>query len=107
ISLTPAYPAFSGYGAFSFYDPMRAKESYNEDLPETRTNDNGEATLELNLQRYAKATYRLRFVAQGFEAAGGRSVSAESAILVCPMPYLIGFKPDGDLHYVAKGTKRT
>ena len=48
----------------------------------------------------------MRFVAQGFEAAGGRSVSAESSILVCPMPYLVGFKADGDLHYVAKGTKR-
>jgi alpha-2-macroglobulin len=107
MSLTPAYPAFAAYGGFSFYDPMRAKETFNEDLQETRTNDSGEATLELNLQRYAKATYRLRFVAQGFEAAGGRSVSAESSILVCPMPYLIGFKPDGDLHYVTKGAKRS
>lgn len=106
ISLTPSYPAFSGYGGYSFYDPMRAKETFNEDLQETRTNDNGEATLELNLQRFAKATYRLRFVTQGFEAAGGRSVSAESSILVCPMPYLIGFKAGGDLHYVSKGAKR-
>lgn len=107
ISLTPAYPEFSAYGGYSFYDPMRAKETFNEDLKETRTDESGEATLELNLQRFAKATYRLRFVAQGFEAAGGRSVSAESSILVCPMPYLVGFKADGDLHYVAKGTNRT
>jgi uncharacterized protein YfaS (alpha-2-macroglobulin family) len=107
VSLSPAYPAFAAYGNYSFYDPMRANETFNEDLQETRTNDAGEATMELNLQRFAKATYRLRFVAQGFEAAGGRSVSAESSMLVCPMPYLIGFKPDGDLHYVAKGTKRT
>jgi hypothetical protein len=106
ISLTPAYPAFSSYGGFSFYDPMRAKESFNEDLQETHTNDNGEATLELNLQRFAKATYRLRFVAQGFEAAGGRSVSAESSMLVSPMPYLVGFKADGDLHYVTRASKR-
>ncbi|HYM59470.1 MAG TPA: alpha-2-macroglobulin family protein, partial [Thermoanaerobaculia bacterium] len=72
-----------------------------------RTDDNGEATLDLNLQRFAKATYRLRFIAQGFEAESGRGVSAESAILVCPMPYLIGFKADGDLHYVSKGSKRS
>jgi uncharacterized protein YfaS (alpha-2-macroglobulin family) len=106
ISLTPAYPAFAAYGGFNFYDPMRAKETFNEDLQETRTNEHGEAALELNLQRFARATYRLRFVAQGFEAAGGRSVSAESSILVCPMPYLIGFKADGDLHYVTKGATR-
>jgi uncharacterized protein YfaS (alpha-2-macroglobulin family) len=107
ISLTPAYPAFTAYGGYSFYDPMRGKETFDEDLKETRTNESGEASFDLNLQRFAKATYRLRFVAQGFEAAGGRSVSAESSILVCPMPYLAGFKADGDLHYVTKGAKRT
>ncbi|MEA2166105.1 MAG: alpha-2-macroglobulin [Thermoanaerobaculia bacterium] len=106
MSLTPAFPGFAAYSGYSFYDPMRAKDSFNEDLPETRTNERGEATLDLNLQRFARATYRLRFVAQGFEAAGGRSVSAESSILVGPMPYLIGFKADGDLHYVTKGAKR-
>jgi uncharacterized protein YfaS (alpha-2-macroglobulin family) len=106
ISLTPSYPAFPAWGSYHFYDPMRGKDIFNEDLPEARTNESGEAILELNLQRFAKATYRLRLVAQGFEAAGGRSVSAESSILVGPMPYLVGFKADGDLHYVAKGSKR-
>jgi uncharacterized protein YfaS (alpha-2-macroglobulin family) len=107
ITLSPAYPAFAAFGSYSFYDPIRAKETYTEDLKETTTDENGAAALDLNLQHYGRATYRLRFFAQGFEAGSGRGVSAESSILVSPMPYLIGFKADGDLHYVNKGSKRS
>ncbi len=107
IGLTPAYPEFAGYAGFSFYDPLRLKETYNEDLAETKTNDNGEATLDLNLHRYAKATYRLRFIAQGFEREGGRGVTAQTSMLVSPLAYLVGFKAGGDLHYVGKDSKRS
>src|SRR5581483_5943991 len=43
---------------------------------------------------------------EGFEAEGGRSVTAETSVLVSPLPYLIGYKPDGDLSYLSKGSKR-
>ncbi|HYM62143.1 MAG TPA: MG2 domain-containing protein, partial [Thermoanaerobaculia bacterium] len=49
ITLSPAYPAFSAYGNYSFYDPMRAKDTFNEDLKDARTDDNADATLHLNL----------------------------------------------------------
>lgn len=107
IGLTPAYTEFAGFTGFTFYDPMRAKETYNEDLAETKTNDSGEADLDLNLHRYTKATYRLRFIAQGFEREGGRSVTAQTSMLVSPLAYLVGFKADGDLNYVGKGSKRS
>ena len=47
----------------------------------------------------------LRFVAEGFEAEGGRSVVASNSVLVSPMSYLVGTKPDGDLNYLSKNTK--
>ena len=106
MGLFPAYPSFSAYPEHNFYDPLRAKEGYNEPLPEGKTNEKGEAEFDLNLQRFAKATYRLRFNVQGFEAEGGRSVAAEAAVLVSPLPYLVGYKADGDLHYINKDAKR-
>lgn len=107
IGLFPAYPSFNAYPDHRFYDPLRAKDGYNEPLPDAKTNEKGEAEFDLNLQRFAKATYRLRFNAQGFEAEGGRSVAAEAAVLVSPLPYLIGYKADGDLQYISKDAKRT
>jgi len=107
VGLFPAYPSFSAYPEHHFYDPLRAKDGYNEPLPDAKTNEKGEAEFDLNLQRFAKATYRLRFNAQGFEAEGGRSVAAEAAVLVSPLPYLIGYKADGDLQYINKDAKRT
>jgi alpha-2-macroglobulin len=106
LTLSPAYPAFAGYRDFTFYDPQRSKESFNEPLPELKTNDKGEAEWDLNLKRFTRATYRLLVSAQGFEAEGGRSVLAEAGVLVSSMPYLVGYKADGELGYITRGADR-
>ncbi|MDP3088790.1 MAG: alpha-2-macroglobulin [Methylotenera sp.] len=106
MTLSPAYPAFSQYKDFAFYDPLRAKEGYSEKLGDATSSAQGEAEFSLGLEKYTKATYRLNIVAQAYEAGGGRSVSAEAATLISEQPYLIGFKTDGDLNYVSKSSKR-
>ncbi len=106
MTLSPAYPAFSQYADFAFYDPLRAKEGYSEKLSDATSNAQGVAEFALGLEKYTKATYRLNIVAQAYEAGGGRSVSAEVATLISEQPYLIGFKADGDLNYVSKASKR-
>ena len=106
INLSPTLPAFPRFKDYTFYDPLRAKEGFVETLPDGLTDDNGETEFDLNLQRFASATYRLRFMAQGYEAEGGRSVAAEAAVTVSPLTYLIGYKADGDLHYVNKDSER-
>jgi alpha-2-macroglobulin len=107
LTLSPSYPAFASYKDFTFYDPQRSKEPVNENLPEAKTDEKGEAEFDLNLKRFTRATYRLLVVAQGFEAEGGRSVSAETGVLVSSMSYLVGYKADGDLGYVTKGAARS
>lgn len=107
ISLSPSYPAFSSYRQYHFYDPFRAKQSFDDRLADTKTDDKGEAAFDLNLQRFVRATYRLHFVAEGFEAQGGRGVTAEAATMVSSMPYLVGYKSDGDLNYVNKDSQRS
>ncbi len=107
MTLQPALPSFPRWRDYQFHDPQFAKEGFTEPLAETKTNDKGEAELDLNLARFARATYRLHLVAQGFEADGGRGVSAESATLVSNMPFLVGYKADGDLNYVSRASKRS
>ncbi len=107
MTLQPALPSFPKWRDYQFHDPQFAKEGFTEPLAETKTNDKGEAELDLNLARFAKATYRLHVVAQGFEADGGRGVSAESATLVSSMPFLVGYKADGDLNYVSRAAQRS
>ena len=107
MRLTPAYPSFAAWRDYQFYDPRRPREGVEEKLTPATTSPKGEAEFDLNLQRFADATYRLSFTAEGFEAAGGRGVTAEAAQLVSSMPYLVGFKADGDLAYITKDARRT
>lgn len=106
MTLSPALPAFRSYPGFQFYDPQYAKEGFTETLGEATTDDQGHATLALNLQRFARATYRVDVLAEGFEADGGRGVTSEATQLVSSMPYLLGYKADGDLDYVSRNADR-
>ncbi|MFC5473987.1 MG2 domain-containing protein [Paraherbaspirillum soli] len=107
LTLTPAFPAFKQFPAYTFYDPQRAKEGYNEQLAEQTTDDKGDASFDLGLAKYAKATYRLQVLTRTYEPQGGRGVAAEAATLVSELPYMIGFKADGALNFVSRGSHRT
>ncbi|MFL6577095.1 MAG: MG2 domain-containing protein, partial [Povalibacter sp.] len=107
MTLSPAFPSFRQFPDFHFYDPQYAREGFNEQLPDATTDAAGNVTLGLNLQRFARATYRLHLVTQGFEADGGRGVTTEAAQLVSSMKYLVGYKTDGDLSYLRLNAPRT
>jgi len=106
LSLSPVYPIFPSFRDYNFYDPQRAKNGFDEDLLETKTDAQGNAEIDLRLNRFVSATYRVHVIAQGFEPEGGRSVAAETAQIVSSLPYLIGTKADGDLAYVSRDAKR-
>ncbi|MDH5183911.1 MAG: alpha-2-macroglobulin, partial [Gammaproteobacteria bacterium] len=106
MTLSPYHPVFQKFSAFRFYDPLKAEKGFSERLPEAETDDNGEAELILNLQRFASASYNVSLQVNGFEAEGGRSVSTQRSILVSPRDFLVGYKADGKLDYVGKDSKR-
>ena len=106
INLSPAQPYFRQYKDYRFYDPLRAKRSFTERLSDSQTDDKGISVFDIDLTRFAKATYRLSLTTQGYEAEGGRGVSAERSVLVSPLAYLIGYKADGKLNYIHKNSKR-
>lgn len=102
VLLQPAFPAFSAYPKFQFYDPQRAKEGYREALGDSTTNADGEIELPIDLSQFDRATYQLRLLTQSFEAGGGRGVSAQASVLVSSNPYLIGIKSLDALNYVKR-----
>ncbi|WP_322980527.1 alpha-2-macroglobulin [Pseudomonas sp. C11] len=106
MTLSPAYAAFEGYADYRFRLDNSLSDSSSEELAESQTDDNGEASFDLRLQRYAANTYRLSLLARVFEAEGGRNVAAQSSLMVSSAPWLVGVKSSDSLDYVSKGAKR-
>jgi uncharacterized protein YfaS (alpha-2-macroglobulin family) len=106
LNLSPVLPRFEAYADYRFQIGEVVKEPYHETLAATITDDKGNAELNLDLGRFAGRAYRLTVLARAFEAEGGRSVAAQDTAIVAGVPYLVGVKPDGDLSFVSRSTKR-
>jgi uncharacterized protein YfaS (alpha-2-macroglobulin family) len=106
LRLAPSQVWFPQYADYRFVDPLRTVKSYEEDLGEVQTGADGRVSFDLRMERFEKGVYRLRFVAEGFEQGGGRSVTGDAAAMVSPTGYLVAYKPDGDLDYIDKGAGR-
>lgn len=107
LRLSPAAPWFEEWAEYSFFDPAAARKSFTERLGDAATGADGEASIEVPLERFAAGTYRVELEVEGFEAEGGRGVAAHAAVLVSPRASLLGLKPDGELRYVSRGSSRT
>lgn len=94
---------FSGAGSAKQEQPLRVDERLDAVL----TDDNGRARITLDLARFSQGSYNLRVVSEGFDQAGGRSVSAVNQLLISPQPQQVAYKPDGDLAYVHAGSERS
>ncbi|MGJ0516969.1 MAG: alpha-2-macroglobulin family protein [Methylomicrobium sp.] len=106
LTLSPRLPEFPRFKDYRFHDPHFAEQGYDEELNPAQTDASGNAVFNLGLEKYAKATYKLHLLARAFEAKGGRSVAAEADILVSDLPYLVGYKADGGLDFVARDAAR-
>jgi hypothetical protein len=106
MHLAPAIPRFAKYQDYEFRDPQAAKDGFTETLSEQRTGANGQASFDLNLGRFARATYRASVVVEGYEADGGRGVTGEAAQLVSNLPFLVGWRADGRVDYISRGGAR-
>jgi uncharacterized protein YfaS (alpha-2-macroglobulin family) len=106
MRLSPSIPSFAKYKDYQFRDPQVAKEGFNENLAEQRTGADGHASFDLNLSRFARATYRASVVVEGYEADGGRGVTGEASQLVSNLAFLVGWKADGRLDYISRGGAR-
>jgi uncharacterized protein YfaS (alpha-2-macroglobulin family) len=106
MNLSPGHQYFRQYRDYRFQDPYLGKNSYQEFLGTTSTDGNGQAEFTLDLAKFEKATYALNFYTEAFEKGSGRNVSAEVSLYVSPLPYLIGYKADGNLSYIQRDAVR-
>jgi len=110
ILLTPKTVKFTEFPDYIFVDPLfdanKPPKVFTDNLTDTETDSEGKAHFNLNLDRFEKSTYQLTFFTEGFEAEGGRSVSTQITALVSPLNYLIGYKSDGDLHFIQQNAQR-
>ncbi|HEX4638187.1 MAG TPA: MG2 domain-containing protein [Chthoniobacterales bacterium] len=104
IELMPtafSFPEFRDYTFFDpLHDPKKERTEQTIELGENKTDSAGQTQFDLQLERFADATYSMRFIAEGFEAEGGRSVTSTTTVLISALPYVIGCKADGDLRYI-------
>ena len=104
VELTPAAFSFPEFKDFTFFDPLFDEKKHREeqtvDLGEKKTDDQGHTDFDLQLERFADATYSMRFIAEGFESEGGRSVTGDINTLVSALSYVVGCKTGGDLSYI-------
>ncbi len=102
LSLSPYSPHFKEYEDYYFVDPHQTDKSFDVTLEESETDEKGESNFDIDLSKYNAATYRLQLTTQGYEAEGGRSVTAQAGVIVSPLKYLVGFKADQSLGYIKK-----
>ncbi len=111
IILAPQRLTFSEFKNYVFMDPLFDAKSppkvFNDTLADVTTNDEGEAKLNLKLDRFDKATYELTLLAEGFEPEGGRSVTTQVKALVSPLHYLVGFKAVDNLNYIKENAAQS
>jgi hypothetical protein len=106
LTLRPAWPSFHSWPDYHFYDVRRAKDGYEENLQDGKTDDKGHTEFDLDLKKYADATYQLYFLVKAHEPEGGRSVAAATQSLVSSNDWLIGYRSDDDLDYVSRNAVR-
>ncbi len=106
LTLNPTFPAFRNWTDYHFYDLRHAKDGYTTQLQDGRTDDQGHAEFDLDLKKYADATYRLDFLAKAYEAEGGRNVAASAQTLVSSNPWLVGYKAADALAYIQRNSPR-
>ena len=107
LTLNPAFPAFHDWPDYQFYDVRHAKDGYTSQLQDGITNDQGHAEFDLDLKKYADATYRLDFLAKAYEAEGGRNVAASAETLVSSNAWLVGYKSVDELSYIQRNSPRS
>jgi len=110
IILQPMGFRFDRYPGVVFTDPLLDKDGplkeIIQEIEPHKTDNDGKTTLDLDLVRFEKGTYKLVLNLEGYDEGGGKGVRASNTILVSPMQSIVGYKADGDLAFIRQGVER-
>ena len=108
-TVTPIQFYFPKYADYRFVTPYLDKQVRRQEnirFNDMKTDKKGFTSFDVQMP-YDSGAFRVDFFAEGFEADGGRSVSAKTTALVSDADYMVGVKADGDLNYLKKDQERT
>lgn len=115
-TLRPVDFVFEDYKTYKFISNFNSKtglaggvartaQTFNIDTADTRTDENGNATINVNFNREIPVgTYMLTLAINGFEAGDGKSIQTVLNSRVSNLTQLIGYKPESDLSYVPRNS---
>ena len=110
ITVEPQLFNFDKFENYKFtetqFDGAKKTLRLRQDLATQHTNADGVVNYQIDLSRFARGTYKMRLLVEGFDQAGGRSVRTANSILTSPLTQLVGYKPDGNLDYISADSKR-
>ncbi len=101
----PGYVFSSGFISGTGLSERSAEKSRTFELPDTTTDADGNATLDIKLENADElpGTYNMTLIVQGFEGGAGRGVQTAATSRVSNAKYLIGYKTNSDLSYINRG----
>ncbi len=86
----------------------RAGQTFTVDPMDTRTDENGNATIDVKFDREIPiGTYMLNLTINGFEAGDGKSIQTILNSRVSNLNKLIGYKSESDLNYIHRNAAST
>lgn len=97
IKISPFIPHFEQWKEYNFSLANPLEKSFEDDLQEEKTNEQGKVTFDLNLKKYDHSSYNLSFLGQVYEPDSGRSVAATAKIIVSSNDYMVGYHSADDL----------
>ncbi len=110
VIVKPINFAFKQYENYQFtspfFDQKKTSMRLDSQLPKQKSDADGSAIFDIDLQQFSQGSYRLHFIAEGFEPGGGRSVVSNNTVLISPLSELVGYKVDGKLDYINAKSKR-
>ncbi len=104
--LTPKGFDFKDFSEYKFADTLSKDilelSEQTISLTPQNTDTLGKATFDIDLNKYSKGTYTMRFTAEAFEQESSKSVLDYNSALVSPLEYLIGYKTNNNLGFLNK-----
>jgi Large extracellular alpha-helical protein len=109
VRLVPSAFSFKDFSDYKFIDNSQDDETliYPETISLTpqKTDVEGKTTFEIDLNKYSKGTYSMRFTAEAFEQESSKSVSSYASALISPQEYIVGYKTVSSLSFLNKNAE--
>lgn len=99
---------FTTYPEYLFYQQSEEGEVSREpeNLGELSTDKDGKVIFIPDLSKYAEGAFNIEFAGEAFEKESGRSVLASLKTLISDSKLFLGWKVNGSLGYINKGSER-